>query len=80
MFLQSRLCLLHFRQFCSAVKNLKEPVVRKQLNFNEIKHKTKVPLTPYVSAAPSEPTEKFKIDKDTLKHLETLALVNLSDK
>lgn len=80
MLLQSRQCKLHFRHFCSAVKNLKEPVVSKQLNFKEIKHKTKVPLKPYVSTAPAVRTEKFKIDKETLHHLEKLALVNLSDK
>lgn len=48
------------------------------LDFNAIKHTTKVPLKPTVSTEPIK-TEKVKIDNDTIELLMRLSLVNLSD-
>lgn len=48
------------------------------IDFNLIKHKTKVPLQPVVSTDDIK-TEKVAIDKLTLELLERLSLVNLND-
>lgn len=53
--------------------SLKKPA----LDFNDIKHPTKVPLKPIASNAIKP--EKVKIDKDTIELLTRLSLVNLSD-
>lgn len=57
---------------CSTVS--KKPA----LDFNDIKHPTKVPLKPVISTDAIK-TEKVKIDKDTIELLMRLSLVNLSD-
>lgn len=50
------------------------------LKFNEIKHKTKVPLKPIISTVSQKTAPKITIDRQTLELLERLSLVNLSDK
>lgn len=57
---------------CSTVS--KKPA----LDFNDIKHPTKVPLKPVISTDAIK-TEKVKIDEDTIELLMRLSLVNLSD-
>lgn len=53
---------------------LKKPAI----DFNHIKHPTKVPLKPVASVGPIK-TERVQIDKDTIELLMRLSLVNLSD-
>lgn len=64
--------LYRTKRACSTVS--KKPA----LDFNHIKHPTKVPLKPVVSANAIK-TEKVTIDKDTIELLMRLSLVNLSD-
>lgn len=47
------------------------------LDFNDIKHPTKVPLKP-IATNTTKP-EKVTIDKETIELLMRLSLVNLSD-
>lgn len=49
-----------------------------KLDVNQIKHKTKVPLKPFISISDIK-TEKVSIDKDTIELLMRLSLVNLTD-
>lgn len=49
-----------------------------EIDFNHIKHPTKVPSKPVVSVDEIK-TEKVKIDKETIELLTRLSLVNLSD-
>lgn len=68
------------RRFCSVVNNIREPLTLKQLNFSELKHKTKVPQTPYITPPAQQPSEKFEIDKESLELLVKFSLVNITDK
>lgn len=68
------------RYYCSIVKNTNAAITSKNLDFNNIKHKSKVPLKPCITSDTAKSQAKFQISKETLELLEKLSLVNLSDK
>lgn len=82
MFVLRTVFVRHLRGFCSAADSrLKEATTQQLLNFNEIKHQTKVPLQPHNSTVQStEAAPKFEIDKESLELLEKFALVNIRDR
>lgn len=80
MLLFRRVFLLRsIQSHLALLKRAKSDQTPTTLDYNQIKHRTKVPLAPVISTA-TKPTEKISIDKPTLELLERLSLVNLSDK
>lgn len=60
-----------------SVQTCKQLSTKPILDFNDIKHPTKVPLKP-VTTEPIK-SEPVKVDKETVELLMRLSLVNLSD-
>lgn len=80
IFLQNYRFLNHasLRSLHKATKAYGTVTKKPAIDFNSIKHPTKVPFKPVVSVDAIK-SEKVKIDKETIELLMRLSLVNLSD-